>query len=77
MGGGKVLVSGTWLDFEMKGENQLHLICCPHSLEKNVAQVSDVYPPGTSKDSLSCSFNEVTLLHVLQTAGLEDGSRYL
>lgn len=50
VGGGKVLVSGAWLDFEMKEEKLLNLSCCPHSLEKNVAQVSDVYPPRTSKD---------------------------
>lgn len=50
VGGGKVLASGAWLDFEMKEEKVLHLSCCPHSLEKNGAQVSHVYPPRASKD---------------------------
>lgn len=48
--GCEALASGAWLDLGMKQENPVHLMCRPHSLERSVAQISDVYPSPTSKD---------------------------
>lgn len=76
MEGGKVVLSGGWLDFKMKQENPLYLICRPHSPEKNVVAISDVYPERTSKGLVFMLFFKVmsTKVYPVQL-DLEDGFR--
>lgn len=78
MEGGKAVLCRAWLDFKMKQENLLYLICRPHSPEKNVVPISDVYPERTSKGFVFMLFFKVmsTKVYTVQL-DLEDGFRQL